>query len=87
MSHLHVSEAYSGHLAKYLASIDRTHEETAAAGDSGTICICVTPHKSSGRNNSIISGNHQEYLVGKYGSPQIYRVVTWPRFMQNNIKN
>ena len=38
-----------------------------------------------GRNNSSISGSQQDYLVGKSGSPQIYLVVIWPRFKQNNM--
>ena len=40
-----------------------------------------------GRNNSRISGSQQDYLVGKSGSPQIYLVVIWPRFKQNNMTN
>ena len=39
------------------------------------------------RNNSTISGSQQDYLVGKSGSPQIYLVVIWPRFKQNNMTN
>ena len=39
------------------------------------------------RNNSRISGSQQDYLVGKSGSPQIYLVVIWPRFKQNNMTN
>ena len=43
---------------------------------------------TSGRNNSNISGSQQsDYLVGKSGSPQIYVVVIWPRFKQNNTTN
>ena len=38
-----------------------------------------------GRNKSKISGSQQDYLVGKSGSPQIYLVVIWPRFKQNNM--
>ena len=40
-----------------------------------------------GRNNSKMSGSQQDYLVGKSGSPQIYVVVIWPRFKQNNMTN
>ena len=40
-----------------------------------------------GRNNSNISGSQQNYLIGKCGSPQIYLVVIWPRFKQNNMTN
>ena len=40
-----------------------------------------------GRNNSNISGSQQDYLVVKSGSPQIYVVVIWPRFKQNNMTN
>ena len=43
--------------------------------------------KPTGRNISNISGSQQDYLVGKSGSPQIYLVVIWPRFKQNNITN
>ena len=42
---------------------------------------------SRGRNNSKMSGSQQDYLVGKSGSPQIYVVVIWPRFKQNNMTN
>ena len=38
-------------------------------------------------NNSRISGSQQDYLVWKSGSPQIYLVVIWPRFKQNNVTN
>ena len=40
-----------------------------------------------GRNNSTISGSQPDYLVGKSGSPQIYLVVIWPGFKQNNMTN
>ena len=40
-----------------------------------------------GRNNLSISSSQQDYLVGKSGSPQIYLVVIWPRFKQNNMTN
>ena len=33
------------------------------------------------------SGSQQDYLVGKSGSPQIYVVVIWPRFKENNTSN
>ena len=42
-------------------------------------------HYIRGRNN--IYGSQQDYLVGKSGSPQIYVVVIWPRFKQNNMTN
>ena len=47
----------------------------------------VIPVMISGRNNSNISGSQQDYLYGKSGSPQIYVVVIWPRFKQNNTIN
>ena len=35
----------------------------------------------------ITHGSQQDYLVGKSGSAQIYVVVIWPRFKQNNMTN
>ena len=32
-------------------------------------------------------GSQQDYLVGEFGSPQIYVVIIWPRFKQNNMTN
>ena len=40
-----------------------------------------------GRNNNKMSGSQQDYFVGKSGSPQIYVIVIWPRFIQNNMTN
>ena len=39
------------------------------------------------RNNSKMSGSQQDYLAGKSGSPQIYVVIIWARFKQNNMTN
>ena len=41
----------------------------------------------SGRNNSMISANQQDYLAGKSSSPKRYLVVRkWPRFKLNMMK-
>ena len=54
--------------------------------DAVHICIPIAP-TCRGRTNSGISGSQQDYLVGKSGSPEIYLVVIWPRFKQNNMTN
>ena len=44
-------------------------------------CVYSPRRLSRGRNNSNISGSQQDHLV----VVQMYVVVTWPRFKQNNM--
>ena len=57
------------------------------SADRSWILIGCMDQDGRGRNNSKISGSQQDYLVRKSGSPQIYVVVIWLRFKQNNMTN
>ena len=54
------------------------------------LCSLTADSGSAGveinRKFLVVTSQH-DYLVGKSGSPQIYVVVIWPRFKQNNMTN